>query len=73
MIGFKGFSGLPYVHGAIDVMQIHIYKPNGPFARDCYSSKLKAYNMQFQAIVDLKKFHVIFVGMLGSMNNVRIF
>jgi hypothetical protein len=32
MIGFKNFSGLPFVHGAIDVVQVHVYKPKGPFA-----------------------------------------
>lgn len=73
MIGFKDFSSLPFVYGASDVMQVHIYKPKGPFAGDYYSFKLKAYNMQFQTIVDLKKFHNTFVGMSGSMNVVWIF
>jgi hypothetical protein len=73
MIGFKDFFGLPYVDGTIDVMQLPIYKPKGPFARDYYSFKLKVYNMQFQAIADFKKFHDTFVGMLKSMNDVRIF
>jgi hypothetical protein len=73
MIGFKDFSDLPSVHGAIDVMRVHIYKPKGPFIGDYYCFKLELYNMQFQAIVDFKKFHDTFVGMSGSMNDARIF
>jgi hypothetical protein len=73
MIGFKDFFGLPSVHGTIDVMQVHIYKPKSPYVGDYYFFKLKANNMQFQAIVDLKKFHDTFVGMLGSMNDAWIF
>ncbi len=32
MVGFKWFCGLPFVHGAIDVTQIHIQKPKGTCA-----------------------------------------
>jgi hypothetical protein len=31
MVGFKCFCGLPFVHGAIDVTQIHIQEPKGTF------------------------------------------
>jgi hypothetical protein len=27
MVGFKKLRGLPYVHGVIDVTQIHMQKP----------------------------------------------
>jgi len=73
MVGFKDFSGLPFVHSTIDVMRVRIYKPKGPFIGDYYYIKLKLYNMQFQGIVDFKKFHDTFVGMSGSMNDAWIF
>jgi hypothetical protein len=50
MIGFKDFFCLPFVHGTIDVMQVHVYKPKGPFVGDYYSFKLKEHNMRFQVI-----------------------
>jgi len=46
MKGFKGFCGLPYVHGAIDVTQIYIQKPHNAFIGDYFSFKSKGYNMQ---------------------------
>jgi hypothetical protein len=73
MIGVKDFFGLPFVHGASDVIQVHIYKPKGPFIGDYYSFKLKECNMQFQVIVNFKKFHDTFVGMSKSMNDGWIF
>jgi type II secretory pathway component PulK len=73
MIGFKDFSDLPSIHDAINVMQIHIQKPKGPFARNYYSFKSKFYNMQLQVVIDSKKkFQDAFVGMSGSMNNAWI-
>jgi len=43
MANFKTFSGLPSIHGAIDV--IHIKKLKGTFASDYFSFKSKSYNM----------------------------
>jgi hypothetical protein len=34
--GFKAFFGLISIHGAIDVIQIHILNPQGPFIKDCF-------------------------------------
>jgi hypothetical protein len=40
MFGFKNLYGLPtIIHGTIDVNQIHIQKPKGPFVVDYFSYK----------------------------------
>ncbi len=39
--GFKKKSGLPSIHGTIDIIQIHIEKPNGPFAKNIIPSNPK--------------------------------
>jgi hypothetical protein len=46
MKGFKGFCGLPSVHGAIDVTKNHIQKPHNVIAEDYFSFKSKGYSMQ---------------------------
>jgi hypothetical protein len=45
MRGFKRYYGLPFIHGAIDVTQIHIQKPQSAFNGDYFSFKSKVYNM----------------------------
>jgi hypothetical protein len=42
---FKGFCCLPFIHGVIDVTQIHIQKPKGTFVGDFFFFKFKSYNM----------------------------
>jgi hypothetical protein len=37
MTTFKNFCGLPVIHDAIDVIQIHIQKPRGTFEVDYFS------------------------------------
>jgi hypothetical protein len=54
MEGFKELSSLPSIQGAIEVVQIHIWKLKVFFVGDYYS-KSKAYSMQLQAIVDHNK------------------
>jgi hypothetical protein len=71
--GVRKFCNLPFIYSAIDVTQIHIQKPRGGFVGDYVFFKTKVYNMQLQAMVDCqKKFHDVFVGLFGSMNNVHI-
>jgi hypothetical protein len=73
MRGFKKFCNLPFIYSAINVTQIHIQKPQGGFVGDYFSFKSKDYNMELQAMVDCqKKFHDVFVGLYGSMQNVHI-
>ncbi len=75
MAKFKSFYGLPWVHGAIDVTQLHVFKSQGQGQSivNYFSFKSKGYNMQLQVISDYhKKIQDIFVGMLGSMNNTQI-
>jgi hypothetical protein len=50
--GFKKICGLPSIHSTIDIIHIHIQKPNGPFTRDYYSFKSKTFNMHLHTIVD---------------------
>ncbi len=67
MVGFKTFCGLPFIHGAIDV--IHIHKSKRTFVRDYFSFKSKFYNMQLQVVDYQKKFTYVFVGIPSSMND----
>lgn len=70
MAGFKKNCGLPSIHGTIDVIHMHIQKPNGPFARDYYSFKSKTLHMQLQTMVDhWGQFKDVFVGMPSLMND----
>ena len=39
LFNFKDFCGLPAIHGAMDVTQIHLHKPHGPFADEYYAYK----------------------------------
>lgn len=57
MTGFQDFCGLPSVHGAIDVSQIHIVIPTGlgHNQADYYSYKSKGHSMQLQVVVDHEK------------------
>jgi hypothetical protein len=45
MKGFKGFCGLSFVHGAIDVTQTHIEKIHNAFIGDYFFFKSKGYIM----------------------------
>ncbi len=73
MRGFRIFSNLAFIYSAIDVIQIHIQKPWGGFVGDYFSFKSKAYSLELQAMVDCqKKFHDVFVGLFGSINNANI-
>ncbi len=68
--GFKKNWGLPSIHGTIDIIHIHIQKPNGPFARDYYSFKSKTFNMHLQTMVGhWGQFKDVFVGMPSLMND----
>jgi hypothetical protein len=71
MDGFKDLSSLLNIQSAI---QIHIYKPKSHvFATYDYYFKVEAYNMQLKAIVDHRKqFLDVFMGMLRSMNDVKV-
>jgi hypothetical protein len=71
--GFKNLCDLPHVNGVIDITQIHIQKPRGPFVGDYLSIKSKGFNVHLEIVVDhWKLFRKIFVGMLGSMNDTHI-
>jgi hypothetical protein len=72
--GFKQLLSLLGIQGVIDVAQIHIQKLKVlGFAVDYYSFKSKAYNMQLQVIINCHKhFFDVFVGMLGTMNHIRV-
>jgi hypothetical protein len=73
MVGFKNICGLPLIYGAIDYTQIHIQKPEGACATNFFSYKSKGHNMQLQVVVNHEKhFQNVFVGMLGSINDLRI-
>jgi hypothetical protein len=73
MEGFKGWCGLLSIQGVIDYTHIHIQKPKGLFVAKFFSYKSKDYIMQLLVVVDHKKqFQDIFVGLLGSMNNLKI-
>jgi hypothetical protein len=62
-----------FIYNAIDVTQIHIQKTQVGFVGDYFSFKSKVYSMPLQAMVDCQmKFHDVFVGLFGSMNNVHI-
>ncbi len=72
VVGFEKNCGLPSIHGTIDVIHIHIEKPNGPFARDYYSFKSNTFNIQLQTMVDhWGQFKNVFVGMPRLMNDVH--
>ncbi len=65
--------GLPRVNGVIDITQIHIQKPRGPFVGDYFSFKSKGFNMHLEVVIDhWKQFRNIFVGMPSSMNKTHI-
>jgi hypothetical protein len=70
MVGFKTFGGLPFIHGAIDV--IHIHESKGTFVKDYFSFKSKFYNMQLQIVDCQNKFTYVFVGIPSSMNDICI-
>ncbi len=70
MVGFETFGGLPFIHGAIDV--IHIHESKGTFVRDYFSFKSKFYNMQLQIVDCQNKFTYVFVGIPSSMNDICI-
>ncbi len=72
MASFKGFYGLPSIHGVIDMTQIHIQKPKGTCVGDFSFFKSKSYNMQLQVVDNQKKFTDIFVGLPNSMNDGHI-
>jgi hypothetical protein len=56
MARFKDFNSLPIINVAINVIQIHIQKPKGPFSTNHLSSKPKFYSMQLQtSFVDYNK------------------
>lgn len=72
MQGFQDWCGLPSVHGAIDCTQIKIRRPN-VFAEDYYYYKSGCYTIVTQAVVDYRKcFTDIFVGLPGSVNDMRV-
>jgi hypothetical protein len=43
MDGFKTFFGIPFIHGTIDVIQIHLYKRKGSFVGNFFLFKFKGY------------------------------
>jgi hypothetical protein len=66
MISFKKLCDLPIVNGNINVIQIHILKPMGPFAIEYFSYKLNNYVMQFYLVIECIKQLKMFA--LGSLN-----
>jgi hypothetical protein len=70
---FQQLCGLPAVAGAIDGTHINISRPkNG--AEDYYYFKSGGYSLNCQAVVDSKKrFLDLYLGMLGSTNDARVF
>jgi N-acetyl-gamma-glutamylphosphate reductase len=73
MNGFRELCELLAIHGSINVTQIHMFKSKGQRVTEYFSYKSKAYNMQFQVVINYqKKFKDVFVGMLGLMNDAHI-
>jgi hypothetical protein len=69
---FQDWCGLPSIHGAIDYTHIEISRP-AEFPEDYYYYKTSRYSLVAQAVVDAKKrFTDIFVGLPGSVNDMRI-
>jgi hypothetical protein len=53
MNGFKKLCGLLTIRGSINVTQIHVFKPKGQRVVEYFSYKSKAYNMQFQVVIQI--------------------
>jgi len=66
MIGFKKLCDLPIVNGTINVIQIHIFKPMGPFAIEYFAYKLNTYVMHFYLVIQCRRQLKMFS--LGSSN-----
>jgi len=72
MGGFQEWCGLLGIIGAIDGIHFSISKPSY-FSEDYFYFKTNGYSMVCQAIVSRqKKFLDVYVGLLESMNDVRI-
>ncbi len=67
--GFEEIFSLPSIHGAIDVIQIHIKMPQGPFIRDYFCYDLTIHNGKLWLIV--RRNFGMFVGLFGSMNDAK--
>lgn len=69
---FKQYCDLPGVIGAIDGTHFSIAKPTH-FAEDFYYFKTNGYSIVCQAVVNKRKqFLDVFVGLPGSLNDVRV-
>ncbi len=47
--GFRTCVVLPHVNGVIDITQIHIQKPKGPFVGDYFLFKSKGFDMHLES------------------------
>lgn len=70
---FKGYCGMPSIHGAIDGCHIPIVKPPRNNARDYFCYKTKGSNILLQGVVDKRsRFLDVFVGLPGTLNDNRM-
>jgi hypothetical protein len=70
---FKTWCGFLNVQGAIDGTHISIVKTSAYF-ENYYYHKIGGYSVVVQAIVDYgKKFTNVFMGLLGSVNDARVY
>jgi hypothetical protein len=73
MLDFKNWYGMPNVMGVIHGIHICITKPTSNFSKHYYYHKTKGYNIMAQVVVDnQKKFMDVFVGLLGSVNDLCV-